>query len=85
MSALTRWFSSLAQGGRACCYRARVRTKSVSCLPQQQLPERLGEMSDTDDLWSRLEALETQANELANAADLDTAWIIWCGILVFCE
>lgn len=42
-------------------------------------------MSDTDDLEGRLEALEALAGELANAADLDTAWVIWCGILVFCE
>lgn len=39
------------------------------------------------DLEERLAALEAQVGEfdLANAADLDTAWIIWCGILVFCE
>eukprot|EP00752_Nemacystus_decipiens_P003798 g3494.t1 len=41
-------------------------------------------MSDTDVLLEdRLVALEAQAGQLANAADLDTAWIIWCGILVF--
>ena len=43
------------------------------------------DMSDTDELEDRLEALEAQAGEVANAVDLDTMWIIWCGVLVFCE
>lgn len=42
-------------------------------------------MSDPEDLEERLKTLEAQAGELASAADFDTAWIIWCGILVFCE
>lgn len=36
-------------------------------------------------LEARLEALEEQAALLVDAVDLDTVWIIWCGILVFCE
>lgn len=36
-------------------------------------------------LEERLEALEEQAGLLVDAVDLDTVWIIWCGIMVFCE
>lgn len=36
-------------------------------------------------LEERLDALEEQAALLVDAVDLDTVWIIWCGIMVFCE
>lgn len=36
-------------------------------------------------LEERLEALEEQAELLVDSVDLDTVWIIWCGIMVFCE
>lgn len=36
-------------------------------------------------LQERVKALEDQAESLADATDLDTAWIVWCGVLVFCE
>lgn len=42
-------------------------------------------MSDTSSLEERLNVLEAQAEQLAGSDDLDTAWIIWCGVLVFCE
>lgn len=43
------------------------------------------EMSETGDLEERLAALEAQTGDLADADDLDVAWILWSGILVFCE
>lgn len=36
-------------------------------------------------LEERLKALEDRAELLVDAVDLDTVWVIWCGILVFCE
>ncbi|CAN0291364.1 unnamed protein product [Ectocarpus sp. 6 AP-2014] len=40
-------------------------------------------MSTAAELEDRLAYLESRADGLASAQDLDTAWIIWCGILVF--
>jgi len=41
--------------------------------------------AETGNLEARLAALEAQTWDLADADDLDTAWVLWCGILVFCE
>ncbi|CAB1120017.1 unnamed protein product [Ectocarpus sp. CCAP 1310/34] len=40
-------------------------------------------MSTAAELEDRLAYLESLTDGLASAQDLDTAWIIWCGILVF--
>lgn len=36
-------------------------------------------------LEDRLDAVEAQIDDFAAAADLDTAWVVWCGVLVFCK
>lgn len=36
-------------------------------------------------LEERLDALEQEAASFVSSEDLDAVWIIWCGIMVFCE
>lgn len=36
-------------------------------------------------LEERIEAMEAEIASLPASEDMDTAWIVCCGVLVFCE